>query len=892
MKDQEHHSHYLGPSEQKRRQRVASLIVGGGIAACGIGMLIGWVFDIPILQTSLVNGRIANPWEVLSVLVLGIGYILYGLTTSHRMIQTASILTALIALLALVLPPWFDAILFGEKVSRIGQTAYFSYFSAIGLLLVAVLQLAIYRRLVKVVTTALILLSSVVLVNLYSKFYIASFVRDQIPELLMTLAMSAVFILVIGHAFYMLRLYAARMALKSLTRIGIVIALIVVAVQIAGYLSWSLSVAYNKEDSREEFSRAVNDVVTPAQNVITARKSALEGYQNYFSNKSAITQQDFDGYYDTIRQTSLGVAGIDYVEPGRSAAKDKAIIFSSQDSSLSLAQRVRIASVGESVQKQYTKVLFIEDRTESQGGYFAFVIPLRHQGAQKSAAIVAYVPATVIVKDFSDNYSIDAQVLVRISTPDRKQVIYESGADALRGRERLTDIVDISDDQSVLLSIAVAASSTVGLTKLQLYLPFVITVLTQFISVLMIAILLLYARTKARTEDIIAVATNELEQERNYALQLHRKDEAIIAGIADGLAVIDKRGRVQLINAAGKNMLGIKEDQPLGLAFDKLLVAYTSEGKEIDIAHRPISIALNTGKTVSKTIYYAHSSGKSFPAQVRVSPIKQNEEIIGAIELFRDVTKDFELDKAKSEFVALASHQLRTPLSAVNWYGEMLLAGDAGKLNKVQQEYIQEIYDGNKRMISLISDLLDVSRMELGRLINNPSHVHLQEVVSSVATELENDVQLKRIKLKLEVDKKLPGIYGDEKMLRIIIQNLMSNAVKYTPQQGSVHITLRRATKDDFTVFSKKPLPHFVHFSVKDTGYGIPRAQQEKIFQKLFRADNVRRLDVEGTGLGLYMVKEVAEKLGGAVTFESIESIGTTFSVILPLQTTRSKQKK
>ncbi len=893
MKDQEPNTLHFRPADQRRRHAIASLIVGLAIFACGTGMLIGWVFDIPILQTSLVNGRIANPWEVISVLILGVGYILTGITKKHNAIQIASIATALIALCALLLPPWFDMVFFGDKVSRIGQVAYFSYFSASGLLLVALLQVSLLGKRVKLTTIALALLSSIVLINLYSKFYLTPVLKEQLPELLMTLAMSAVFTLVICHAFYTLRLYAARMALKSLTRIGVLIIGLVICVQIAGYFSWSAAVAHNTKDTTYEFNHATEEVQEPLESIFANYRLAAQDYQTFFSASTTMSSQDFSEHVALIDDVrSFNASLVEYIEPEQAKNKVGGVVYSVKNTRTANPQRVSTTAIREALARKQPSLFLVSSSANTENTFFATVTPVSCKGKRVQGAVVTYVSSERIMQQFARKYVVDTQLHVRITSPDRRQIFYESGGFVQEGQQKITRIISVEDHGASLYAVVITAPRHFGLTTLQVYLPLLITALTQILSVLMVAILLLYARTKARTEDVIAMATSELEQERNYALQLHRKDEAIIAGIADGLAVIDKKGRVQLINVAGKNMLGIKDEQPLGMTFDKLLIAYTSEGKEIDLARRPISLALNTGKTVSRTIYYAHASGKTFPAQVRVSPIIQNGEIIGAIELFRDVTKDFELDKAKSEFVALASHQLRTPLSAVNWYGEMLLAGDAGKLNKTQKEYIEEIYQGNKRMISLISDLLDVSRMELGRLVNNPTYLHVQDVVTSLATELENDIATKKIQLKLNIDGRIPRIYADEKMVRIIVQNLMSNAVKYTPPKGSVIVSLRRARQEDFSAFGKKTMTDYLYFSVQDTGYGIPKAQQEKIFQKLFRADNVRRLDVEGTGLGLYMVKEVSEKLGGAVRFESIESIGTTFSVILPLHTTHAKQKK
>jgi signal transduction histidine kinase len=229
------------------------------------------------------------------------------------------------------------------------------------------------------------------------------------------------------------------------------------------------------------------------------------------------------------------------------------------------------------------------------------------------------------------------------------------------------------------------------------------------------------------------------------------------------------------------------------------------------------------------------------------------------------------IDKAKTEFVSLASHQLRTPLTSIGWYAEMLLAEDAGSINDEQKNYLNEIYKGNQRMVELVNSLLNVSRIDLGTFAIDPEAVNLEMLAQSVAQEQRPQTVAKKITLTLELAQSLPTMNADPKLLRIILQNLLSNAIKYTPDEGNV--TLRINSKD------KK-----VFIEVADTGYGVPDDQKDKIFTKLFRADNVREKDTEGTGLGLYLVKAIVEETGGSVWFESEQNKGTTFFVTLPIE--------
>jgi len=370
--------------------------------------------------------------------------------------------------------------------------------------------------------------------------------------------------------------------------------------------------------------------------------------------------------------------------------------------------------------------------------------------------------------------------------------------------------------------------------------------------------------------------------------QAHERNRAvagwtILSSIGDAVFAIDTSLRITLFNPSAQRISGFSESEALGKRYDEVL-KFESE-KTWHVNNHFIYEAL-AGRT---TIMSNHTvlickDGRRIPVANSASPINNaSDNVEGAIIVFRDVTKEYELDKAKSEFVSVASHQLRAPLSAINWYSEMLLNGDAGTLTEDQREYVTEIFEGNQRMIALVNALLDVSRIEVGKLPNLPEPIDMAELLDSLKKELTPTINDKRLTFVKDIDA-LPQVTADPKQLRMVIQNLLSNAAKYTPSGGTITISLRIATDADMAKAKlTSTAPHW-YFSVQDTGYGIPKTQQSEIFGKLFRADNARLLDVEGTGLGLYIVKEIVEKLEGRVWFDSIESIGTTFYIVLPLR--------
>lgn len=241
--------------------------------------------------------------------------------------------------------------------------------------------------------------------------------------------------------------------------------------------------------------------------------------------------------------------------------------------------------------------------------------------------------------------------------------------------------------------------------------------------------------------------------------------------------------------------------------------------------------------------------------------------------VMHDVTKEAEVDKAKSEFVSLASHQLKTPLTSLRWTMEGLLSGVAGVLTPEQSKHISSVLQSSNRMIEMVNDLLNVSRIENDTLRVQPEDIDVCELATSVYEEQRHKAEERKLKFTLNCEPNMPHMSADKSLLRMVFQNLISNAIKYTPEGGTVtcDVELGGAVKESLFV------------RVADTGIGIPKADQGRVFEKLHRASNAESLVTDGTGLGLYIIKMICKKVGGDVTFESVEDKGTTFYASLPL---------
>jgi PAS domain S-box-containing protein len=234
-----------------------------------------------------------------------------------------------------------------------------------------------------------------------------------------------------------------------------------------------------------------------------------------------------------------------------------------------------------------------------------------------------------------------------------------------------------------------------------------------------------------------------------------------------------------------------------------------------------------------------------------------------------DISKQKQVDKAKSEFVSLASHQLRSPIAAMRWNIELLQTAGKGKMDETQTAYIEKIAHGLSRMDMLVNDFLNVSKFELGTLTAKVEPLDLIPFLGTIQEEQDSFVEKKGLHMETEWDEALGTVHTDSHLLHMIVSNLLSNAIKYTPTGGTVY----HSVIDDGT--------HFI-IRISDTGIGIPLNEHDQIFSKVFRASNTQDLAVEGTGLGLYIVKEAAQVLGGTISFESVEGEGTTFTVVLP----------
>ncbi|MBU2264750.1 HAMP domain-containing histidine kinase, partial [Patescibacteria group bacterium] len=238
--------------------------------------------------------------------------------------------------------------------------------------------------------------------------------------------------------------------------------------------------------------------------------------------------------------------------------------------------------------------------------------------------------------------------------------------------------------------------------------------------------------------------------------------------------------------------------------------------------------------------------------------------------IFYDLTKEKELDKSKSEFISVAAHQLRTPLSTIKWIFDLLLKNEAGKVRPEQRHYMEMGNISNEKLIIIVNNLLNVSRIEEGNFKLNLSSCDIKKILTKTRMSINSLVRSENIDLQYELAKNLPAITADESKISMVIENILSNAANYTPENGKIKISV--AAEDSFLVIN-----------VIDNGIGIPEKEQKKIFSKFFRGSNAVKIHTDGSGLGLFIAKKIIKMHKGEMTFESQEGIGTKFIIKLPM---------
>lgn len=370
-------------------------------------------------------------------------------------------------------------------------------------------------------------------------------------------------------------------------------------------------------------------------------------------------------------------------------------------------------------------------------------------------------------------------------------------------------------------------------------------------------------------------STNTITRETSNNVQIHGKaiSDAVFLSIGDGVIVTDNKGSITRVNQAALDILGYDEKDVIGKWYPNAIQAEDEAGKLIPNIDRSITQVFLSGKPVIGRLYFRKRDGTRIAVGLNVSPVLLDGHPIGAIEVFRDITQEVLLDKAKDEFISIASHQLRTPASGVKQYASMLLEGYAGKLSPAQHKMIKTIYDSNERQITIVNDLLRVAHVDAGQVQLILVKMDLIKLITEILQEQAHVFKSRRQKIYFTHDEPIILAKVDVKNMRMVIENIVDNASKYTPENKCIRVHVARTRS-------------MVKINIQDEGVGIPKKDIAKIFKKFSRLENSLSVEVGGTGLGLYWARKIIKLHSGTIRVHSDVGKGTVFTVSVPIRTT------
>lgn len=370
--------------------------------------------------------------------------------------------------------------------------------------------------------------------------------------------------------------------------------------------------------------------------------------------------------------------------------------------------------------------------------------------------------------------------------------------------------------------------------------------------------------------------TQQIYKKNLELLGKRRRAEQLLYGISEAVYAVSKDFKITLFNNTIEQMLNVKSTEALNKDADEVIFLKDKNNNRISI--KDYCFAKDSDETKLQGAILEGSDNKQYYVNVKSSIISEDTEGEECLVTMSDITKEKELERAKDDFISITSHELRTPMSIIKSYLWMLASGKGGPLTNKQNRYIDKAVQGTERMLNLINDMLNISKIEQGRV-----EIEIQQVdLKSLLEEIENDFTVKAdeksLYIKTEIHDDIKTVYADKNKLREVIVNLVGNSFKFTERGGITVKVEKFIGKEDFA-----------KVSVIDTGRGLSDDEIKRLFHKFGRLDNSYQTVAEagGTGLGLYIVKLIIEAVGGETHVESEgKGKGSTFWFTLPTKYT------
>ena len=367
------------------------------------------------------------------------------------------------------------------------------------------------------------------------------------------------------------------------------------------------------------------------------------------------------------------------------------------------------------------------------------------------------------------------------------------------------------------------------------------------------------------------------------------KSDILLKSIGDGVIVIDLSGTIQLFNPPATTITDWPEDEATGINYEHVLPLEDEEGNQLQGKDDPFHVAITSKQPIKrKDVVTVNRSQQRLHLSLTVAPIFASaDEVNGAVAVFSDITKEKQSARQRDEFISTASHEMRTPVAAIEGFLALALNPKVSTIDENAHKYVNKAYESTQHLGKLFKDLLSITKIEDGRLQSNPEPFDIGKLVRTAIDELRFKAEEKNLDLSL----KNPGgtlagkndvmplyyVNADPERIREVFTNLVDNAIKFTPQ-GEVWATVEGDERN-------------VKIGVHDQGVGIPESETKHLFQKFYRVDNTKTREIGGTGLGLYLCRTIIEMYNGRIWVESEENKGSSFYFTLPRLTYSQAQE-
>lgn len=908
--------------------RVGRAILLLAIAAAA-GVLWGWYTDNETLKRVIPVSVTMNPVTATNFILLSVAGLLLTWAArprwATRTARAASLAVIIIGVLVLLryftgFESYVDRILFSEAVeaqtpkpSRIAPNTAFN-FAVVG----ALMTLASWRRRgrnLKRLEYSLLTLSSCSLVITLTGYVYDIPVLYQISYFIpMAVHTATLFVLMLAFLVAHRTDWTVHRWFARVPRSLWMGASIFLAVQILTGFTWQQTQARidarADKQSEEEFEKVADSLGQK----LRAYNDTLYGYRALYAASSSVTRDDFQRYLQgaSLLTNYPGITAISFIERVPADQKSAYEARVRSDRSLPALDLSQVRIRPQTNKPEYFAVTYIEPQpaTASSIGFdissdearrqnlerarattkpsgsgtinlnaatggkperygFFMTLPMYSSVQPKNETLVGFVNVVFDYKQlFGDALGTPTEGLqVNVYDEIGNKPLYSSGSVEREGA-RVRSVV--AEAAGRPWRIELVSAKNYGLTATEARSHYWVLGLGTFLSLIVAGVVVVIGR---RREDALLLAekiTYDLQAERNSAVGNYRRTQAILSSIGDAVFAVDPKGVIILFNPMAEQISGYSVDEALGKHYSDVLDFRFEKNNKPNTSFITKALSGKHAKMANHTVI-VHKEGNRTPVADSAAPIlDDHDNLIGAIVVFRDVTQELAIERAKDEFVSLASHQLRTPATGVKQFLGMLREGYAGKLTSEQAEMVEDAYASNERQINIVQDMLDVARLDAGRMKLEYTKVNVGELLTAIVAEQQGTIDSRKQTLKLKAPKALTNML-DANRIRMVLENLISNASKYTPEGGTITVAARK-------------IDGKLEVVVQDSGVGIAAEDISKLFGKFSRIANPLSTKVGGSGLGLYLAKQIVQLHGGKIVVTSSPGKGSRFTVVLPLK--------